>query len=98
MKFRTTIPNPGGRLKAGTFVRLRLETDAGRSGIDEPRPPGEQISDGTAHERLTELERKVDRLLGEKEERMSHAKILERLDALERKLDRVLEGRRDAQP
>ena len=50
--------------------------------------------DGADTRQASALERKVDELRGEKEERLAHAKILERLEALERKLDRVLEGRR----
>jgi RNA polymerase sigma factor (sigma-70 family) len=92
---RTTIPNRDGRLKAGMFARLDVETDAsgderveGQAVVERPNV------DAARRDRLSELERKVDRLLGEKEERLSHAKILERLDALERKLDQVLNGRR----
>jgi RNA polymerase sigma factor (sigma-70 family) len=92
---RTTIPNRDGRLKAGMFARLDVETYAngderveGQAVVERPNV------DATMRDRLSELERKVDRLLGEKEERTSHAKILERLDALERKLDQVLNGRR----
>jgi RND family efflux transporter MFP subunit len=94
VSFRTTIPNPKGRLKAGMFVRMAIETNGRASRIDETRRAGERAPDATQTDRLSELERKVDRLLGEKEERLSHAQILERLDALERKLDHLLGGRR----
>jgi RNA polymerase sigma factor (sigma-70 family) len=97
-KFRTTISNPGGQFKAGMFVRLVLETGASRDRIDEPRAPGEKPPHATGNDRLSELERKVERLLSENAERSAHAKILDRLDALERKLDRLLNGRNDAQP
>jgi hypothetical protein len=97
-KFRTTISNPDGRYKAGMFVRVVLETGASSDRIDERRGPREQPLDATENDRLSELERKVDRLLSEKEERSAHATILERLDALERKLDRLLDGRKDARP
>jgi hypothetical protein len=53
------------------------------------------MATGREHLRLGIVSgRKLDRLLGEKEERTSHAKILERMDALERKLDQLLGGRR----
>jgi cobalt-zinc-cadmium efflux system membrane fusion protein len=94
VKIRTTIPNPQGRLKAGMHVRLALETDRSHARIDEVRRPDEPVPDAPRTDRLRALERKVDLLLGEKEERLSHARILERLDALERKLDQLLAGRR----
>jgi hypothetical protein len=58
--------------------------DARPEPVGEPEAPQEQSIDPPASDRLSELERKVDRLLRDKEERLSHAKILERLDALER--------------
>jgi RND family efflux transporter MFP subunit len=94
VKFRTTIPNPEGRLKAGMFVRMAVESPASEGRIDDARRQRERAIDATPNDRLSELERKMDRLLGEKEERLSHAKILDRLDALERKLDELLGGRR----
>jgi RND family efflux transporter MFP subunit len=94
VKIRTTIPNPQGRLKAGMHVRLAIETDGSHARIDEARGPVEQVTDAPRTDRLSALERKVDLLLGEKEERLSHARILERLDALERKLDQLLVGHR----
>ncbi len=94
VKFRTSIPNPGLELKPGLFVRLAVETDAQPRKAGRSRVPREAPAEQPAHDRLSELERKVDQLLGEKEERLSHAKILERLEALERKLDRILDGRR----
>ena len=92
--FRTSIPNPGHEFKPGMFVRLAVETDVPLKNTGEPRVPREQPSTELTRDRLSALERKVDELRGEKEERLAHAKILERLEALERKLDRVLEGRR----
>ena len=94
IKIRTTIPNPDGRLKADMIVRMAVESKAGRERVVAQRRPAEPDLSTTPKDRLVELERKVDQLLGEKEERLSHAKILERLDALERKLDQLLGGRR----
>ncbi len=94
VSIRTTIPNDEGRLKPGMFVRMAVETEAHDKNDDEGRGAVAGPIDAMTRDRLSELERKVDRLLGEKEERTSHAKILERLDALERKLDQVLNGRR----
>ena len=94
VKFRTSIPNPGLELKPGLFARLAVETVAPPQKTGRPRIPREAPAEQPARDRLSELERKVDQLLGEKEERLPHAKILERLEALERKLDRILDGRR----
>jgi tetrahydromethanopterin S-methyltransferase subunit G len=95
VKFRTTIPNPGGQFKAGMLVRLSIETNDTRDELDEPRGPAVKPVDTTPEARLSELERKVDRLLSEREERPEHQKILERLDSLERKLDRLQETRKN---
>ncbi len=46
-------------------------------------------------ERLNEVERKLDQLLKEKEERSSNARILERLDRIERKLNQLLDDRHE---
>ncbi len=94
VRIAITIPNADRRRKAGMIVRVALAANARQEPFDEPAGAQEATVDAPARDRLSELERKVDRLLGEKEERASHAKILERLDALERKLDQVLSGRR----
>ena len=94
VQIRTTIPNPDGLLKPGLFVRMAVETDAHDGDEGEGRGAASRPIDATMPDRLRELERKVDRLMDEKDERTSHAKILERLEALERKLDQVLNGRR----
>ena len=91
VRILATIPNPDHRRKSGTIVRVALLTDAQEKLADERGGPEELPADTPASDRLTELERKVDRLLGEKEERTAHAKILERLEAVERKLDQVPE-------
>ncbi len=91
--FRTSIPNPDRRFKPGMLVRVNLETDARHNAIDTPRHAGEPPLDPTTNARLNEPERKVDRLLGENEQRSATAKVLERLDALEHKVDQLL-GRR----
>jgi hypothetical protein len=92
---RTTIPNPDGRLRSGMFVRMAVETDTRDYASRERRGAVAGLVDADAKvaTRLSELERKVERLLDGKEQSASHTKILERLDALERKLDRVLNGR-----
>ena len=94
VKIRTSIPNPENRYKPGMFVRMVLETEAGRDMTQAPRGFADLPAGGSTSDRLSALERKLDRLLGEKEERLSHAKILDRLDALERKMDQLLNGRR----
>ncbi len=90
----TTIPNPDGRLKPGMFVRMAVETDVrdDDKGAGGGAVPG--LVDSNTRDRMSELERKIEKLLDEKEERTSHAKILERLEVLERKLDQILNGRR----
>jgi tetrahydromethanopterin S-methyltransferase subunit G len=52
--------------------------------------PEERQTYTSLDERLNELERKMRRLLDEKDGRSTNDKILERLSELERKLDRVL--------
>ena len=96
--FRTSIPNPDRRLKPGMFVRVDLETDTRHDSIDTPRHAGEKPLDPTTNDRLSELERKLDRLLREKDERSAIAKIRERLDALEYKVDQLLGGRQGKSP
>ena len=59
---------------------------------------GEAAFDPTTNDRLDELERKLDRLLGEQDETSSIAKIGERLDALEHQVDQLLEGRKGKSP
>ena len=84
VKIRTTIPNPDHKLKPGMFVRMAVETGATQERLDDPRHAHATMRlDATTTDRLEKLEAKVDRLLGEKEERLSHAKILERLEALD---------------
>ena len=87
---RTTIKNPEGHLKPGMFVRLGVDlgpdahlTKQG-NGLEHPQ------SALTLDERLTLVEQKLDRLLGENDRRSSNDALLRRLTELERKLDRVL--------
>ena len=94
VRFRTSIPNPDHRLKAGMFVRLVLETNRPRDRIDRPRTSSEKPRTASTDDRLNELERKLDRLLGDKDERSSNAKLLERLDALEHRVNQLLDKRR----
>jgi RNA polymerase sigma factor (sigma-70 family) len=94
VKIRTSIPNLENRYKPGMSVRMVLETGGGRDQTHAPRAFADEPAADSTTDRLSPLERKLDRLLGEKEERTSHAKILDRLDALERKVDRILGGRR----
>jgi multidrug efflux pump subunit AcrA (membrane-fusion protein) len=96
--FRTTIPNPQGRYKAGMFVRLELESDGRPDTIEAPPGPVKAPPDATTAARLDAMERKLDRLLGEDEERASPARLLRRLDSLERKVDQLLEGRERKSP
>jgi RNA polymerase sigma factor (sigma-70 family) len=94
VEIRTSIPNPDHRYKPGMAVSMAIETEAGRDMPPAPRGLADEPTATSTTDRLNALERKLDRLLGEKEERLSHAKILDRLDALERKMDQLLNGRR----
>jgi RNA polymerase sigma factor (sigma-70 family) len=98
MSLRTTIPNADHRFKPGMFVRAELETEARHDRIDTPRSSGEPSRRATINDRLSELERKLDRLLGDDEEPSSNAKILERLDALERKVDQLFDAQKRKAP
>ena len=90
-KFRTRIPNPGGRLKAGAFVRIDVDLGPTAKSPRATDAPAARKSDSSLEARLREVERKLERLRDEKDGRSLNAKILERLDELERKLDRVLD-------
>jgi RNA polymerase sigma factor (sigma-70 family) len=98
VKLRATIPNPDGRYKSGAYVRVELETEEQHDGVNQPRVAGEEPLGATTNDRLSALERKLDRLLGDNEERSSNAKILERLDNLERKLDQLLHAQKGKSP
>jgi RNA polymerase sigma factor (sigma-70 family) len=90
-KFRTTIPNPEGRLKAGAFVRVDVDLGPTAKSSRVTNAPPERKSNPSLDERLSEVERKLNRLLDENDRRDPNARILERLNELERKLDRVLD-------
>ncbi len=94
VKLRATIPNPEGQYKAGAYVRVELQTVAHHDGNDQPRGAGEQPGGATMNDRLSALERKLDRLIGENEERSSGTRIIERLDALEHKVDQLFNARK----
>jgi RNA polymerase sigma factor (sigma-70 family) len=87
---RSSIPNPDHRLKPGMSVAVRLELGpAAQSAKASPaRVLGK--SDTRLDERLNEIERKLARLLDEKDGPSTNAKILERLSELEKKVDRAL--------
>ena len=93
---RTSIPNPEHRLKPGMLVRLDVELEPGAVPSPSRTDAGEQPrSEVALEQRLIDVERKLQRLLDEKEGRSSNGKILGRIDDLERKLDRVLKLRTD---
>jgi len=92
---RTSIPNPDHQLKYGMFVQVQLQTPTRPSGSGMPQPPGEARSNPSVTERLNHLERTIDKLLKEKEERSSNVRVFERLDQLERKLNQLLDDRKD---
>jgi RND family efflux transporter MFP subunit len=87
---RTSIPNSDHRLKPGTAVDIRLELAPVPKPTIAGSAPEERQTYTSLDERLNELERKMRRLLDEKDGRSTNDKILERLSELERKLDRVL--------
>ena len=95
VKFRMPIPNPDHRLKAGRYVQVQLDSPTRPLGSSMPHPPAQSRSNPSVMERLNEVERKLDQLLKEKEERSSSAKILERLDRIERKLNQLLDDRHE---
>jgi hypothetical protein len=90
-KFRTQIPNPEGRIKAGMYVRVDVDLGPTAKSSRVTDAPVARVSDLSLDERLRKVERNLERLLDEKDGRTLNAKILERLDELERKLDRVLD-------
>ena len=90
-KFRTTIPNPGGRVKACAYVQVDVDLRPAAKSSRVTDAPAHRKSKLTLEERLSEVERKLNRLLDEKDRRDANARVLERLNELERKLDRVLD-------
>jgi membrane fusion protein, heavy metal efflux system len=92
-RFRTTIPNPQGRYKAGAFVRVAVDLDGMAKSTPVTNALVPSQSNLNLDARLNEVERKLKRLLDENDSRAPDARILKRLDELERKLDRVLELR-----
>ncbi len=90
-RFRTTIPNPGGRAKAGAYVRVDVDLGPTAKSSRVTDAPAQRKSNLSLDERLSEVERKMERILEEKDGRDPNARILERLNELERKLDRLLD-------
>ncbi len=97
-RLRTTLPNPDHRFKEGMNVRIELETETRHDRSGQPQPTGERPLGATMDDRLSALERKVERLLGENEDRSTSAKILERLISLEQKVDQLLEAQKRKSP
>jgi RNA polymerase sigma factor (sigma-70 family) len=91
LTFRTRIPNPGGRVKPGALARIFVDLGAAAKSPRVTEAPAARRSQLSLEDRLSEVERKLERLLDERDGRTSDARILERLRALERKLDRVLD-------
>ncbi len=87
---RTTIRNPEGRLKPGTFVRLGVDLGPDAHRTKQGNQLEHPESALTVDERLTLVERKLDRLLRENDRQSSNDALLKRLSELERKLDRAL--------
>ncbi len=92
---RVSIPNPEHRLRAGMYASVQLETPPRPSEPNKPQRPVETRSNLNVMERLDAVERKIDKLLKEKEDRPTNARVLERLDQIERKLNQLLEDRKD---
>ena len=87
---RASIPNPNHRWKAGMFVRLSVELPATVPSTKVDAGPAQRKSDRNLEERMTEVERKLERLLDDKDGRSPNEEILRRLSDLERKLDRLI--------
>jgi RND family efflux transporter MFP subunit len=94
----TILPNPDHRFKDGMNVSIEIEAEARRARSDEPHAVADQPQGATVDERLGAMERKLDHLLGDIEERSSSAKILERLSALEQKVDQLLNAQKGKSP
>jgi RNA polymerase sigma factor (sigma-70 family) len=87
---RASIPNLTHRWKAGMFVRLGVELGPKVPSTKVDGGPAQRKSDLSLEERLNDAERKLERLLGDKDGRSPNEEILRRLSELERKLDRAL--------
>ena len=93
IRFSTSIPNPDHRLRPGMFVLVELEKTAKEDGVGRLCCRREVRTEPRCHGPTDAVERKVDKLLKEKEERSSDARIVDRLDQIERKLNQLLDGR-----
>jgi hypothetical protein len=91
--FRTSIPNPDHRLKSGAIANVSLVLGKVQSARGT-RTPEQRKSDLSLDERLNELERKLELILDDKNDRSPIAKILGRLSELQQKLDRALDLRK----
>jgi multidrug efflux pump subunit AcrA (membrane-fusion protein) len=91
VKFRMPIPNPDHRLRPGMFVQVQLDDVPGPVATGVSHPPAEATSTQSVMERLNEVERTIDKLLEQKEDRSSSTRILERLNQIERKLNQLLD-------
>jgi RNA polymerase sigma factor (sigma-70 family) len=92
--FRTSIPNRDHRLKPGMLVNMRLELGTQKPEVSPPPAPTRRTAEPTLEERVSELERKLGQLLGERGGQSTNEKILDRLEDVERKLDRALRSKR----
>jgi RND family efflux transporter MFP subunit len=87
---RTTIGNPDHRLKAGMLVRLGVDLGLKAQATNVAGGPTQEQPHLSLEQRLNDVERKLERLLDEKDGSSPNAEILGRLKELERKLDRAL--------
>ncbi len=76
---KTTIPNPDRRFKPGMFVRLGVDLGPGAHLAKQGNRLEHPQSALTLDERLSLVEQKIDRLLGENERQDPNAAVLKRL-------------------
>jgi RNA polymerase sigma factor (sigma-70 family) len=91
---RMSISNPNHWFKPGMFVIVQLGAQRNPEVTENLPRSGEPRSELSLEERLSELERKVDRLVAGRDGRPASARIHERLSELERKVDRLLDVRK----
>jgi RNA polymerase sigma factor (sigma-70 family) len=86
-KFRTSIPNPEGRFKAGMFVRVLLELPLKPAQTAEPRTAANKTPGSNIRERLENLRPKLELLLKAKAEQTATATFEAHLGALEQEFE-----------
>jgi multidrug efflux pump subunit AcrA (membrane-fusion protein) len=86
-RFRTSIPNPEGKFKAGMFVHVLLEPPPTTARRAVPSTSANKAPGSNIHDRLQNLKPKLDLLLRAEADRTATATFEAHLGALEQELE-----------